>query len=154
MIGGQALEEAITAAPGRLEVAALREVHRLKTGRLFEAAAGMGALVAGERAGSVRAYRRFGRAIGLAFQIADDLLDQDELDALSYPQNLGVEEAESALRAAGAAARRAARPTAAATAELELMLDLVDYVVARGLGHPAASSAETEGGDGRRPAGD
>ncbi|MGD8396584.1 MAG: hypothetical protein PVF43_14035, partial [Candidatus Eiseniibacteriota bacterium] len=50
-------------------------------------------------------------------------------------QNLGVEEAERALHATGATARRAARTTTAATGPRELMLDLVDYVVARGLGH-------------------
>ncbi len=46
----------------------------LKTARLFAAAAALGALQAGADAGA-EAFARFGRAVGLAFQILDDVLD-------------------------------------------------------------------------------
>jgi geranylgeranyl pyrophosphate synthase len=57
-----------------------RYLHRceLKTARLFEAACTLGALEAGRRGGAdhpAEALREFGRSIGLAFQILDDVLD-------------------------------------------------------------------------------
>jgi geranylgeranyl pyrophosphate synthase len=47
----------------------------LKTARLFRAAAQLGALVAGEEAATVAALGDFGKRIGLAFQVLDDVLD-------------------------------------------------------------------------------
>jgi geranylgeranyl pyrophosphate synthase len=47
----------------------------LKTARLFEAACIMGALEGGAGAAGAEALREFGRRIGLAFQILDDVLD-------------------------------------------------------------------------------
>lgn len=137
MIGGQALEEALG---GRPDEAALREVHRLKTGRLFEASAGMGAIMAEAPPTVVATLKRYGRALGLAFQIADDLLDLDEPDTLSYPQNLGVPRAVQALRAAGATARRAICTLPEEIAARRLLLDLADYVVARGLSGISSST--------------
>lgn len=54
-----------------------RYLHRcdLKTARLFQAAARLGALAAGEPADRVTAFGDFGRYIGLAFQLLDDVLD-------------------------------------------------------------------------------
>jgi octaprenyl-diphosphate synthase len=51
------------------------EVIRSKTAVLFEAACKVGALVAGAVADSVKALGRYGYELGMAFQIADDLLD-------------------------------------------------------------------------------
>ena len=50
----------------------LRAYHRAKTGALFEAAAAMGAIVAG---GPVERWREVGRQIGAAYQAADDIAD-------------------------------------------------------------------------------
>ena len=80
MVGGQM--DDITAethglrGDGEAELsAALMEIHRRKTGRLIEASLELGAIAAG--AGDAERHRlcRYGRAIGLAFQITDDLLD-------------------------------------------------------------------------------
>jgi geranylgeranyl pyrophosphate synthase len=73
MIGGQALD--LEAEHRRLPVEALEEVHRRKTGALIAAACVMGALAAGAPPLRVEALRAYGQAIGLAFQIADDVLD-------------------------------------------------------------------------------
>ena len=74
MVGGQFLD---LQAEGRaLTLEEMVAMHRRKTGALIAASAVIGALAAGadlDRAGAVRAY---GDEIGLAFQIADDLLDQ------------------------------------------------------------------------------
>ena len=103
MIGGQLLDLEAEGVPLTLE--ALERVHRLKTGALITASVVLGARAA--RASSARrdALARYGAAIGLAFQIADDVLDvtstTDELGKTAgrdlalqkstYPALLGIE---------------------------------------------------------------
>jgi geranylgeranyl pyrophosphate synthase len=56
----------------------LDSIHLNKTGRLIGAACAMGALAAGADVNSARDFTEFGSKIGLAFQIFDDLLDDEE----------------------------------------------------------------------------
>ncbi|MEO8450751.1 MAG: polyprenyl synthetase family protein [Gemmatimonadota bacterium] len=73
MVGGQWLD---LAAEGQaLDLAALQNVHRRKTGALIEAACVIGALAGGAPDPLVAVLSEFGRTVGLAFQIADDVLD-------------------------------------------------------------------------------
>ncbi|MDD5335985.1 MAG: polyprenyl synthetase family protein [Rhodoferax sp.] len=73
MAGGQAIDLASVGA--RLSESQLREMHRLKTGALLQASVMMGAAFA-ELPGAARAaLSRYGAAIGLAFQVVDDILD-------------------------------------------------------------------------------
>jgi geranylgeranyl pyrophosphate synthase len=73
MVGGQWLD---LEAEGRaLALDELRTVHRGKTGALIEAACVLGALAARATARERDALRDFGREVGLAFQVADDVLD-------------------------------------------------------------------------------
>jgi geranylgeranyl pyrophosphate synthase len=73
MVGGQWLD---LAAEGRLlELAELTAVHRGKTGRLIRAACMLGGIAAGAGNATVAALAAYGEEIGLAFQIADDVLD-------------------------------------------------------------------------------
>ncbi len=74
MVGGQAID---LAAVGRsLSEDELTRMHRLKTGALIEAAVVLGALAAGERGReALPRLRRYAQAIGLAFQVQDDILD-------------------------------------------------------------------------------
>jgi geranylgeranyl pyrophosphate synthase len=73
MVGGQWLD---LEAEGRtLSLAELREVHRGKTGALIRASCALGGMAAEARAEEVAALTAFGEEIGLAFQIADDVLD-------------------------------------------------------------------------------
>ncbi|MGN0008062.1 MAG: polyprenyl synthetase family protein [Desulfovibrionaceae bacterium] len=74
MVGGQMLDMAYT---GRHDVTLeqLRGMHSLKTGALLRASCESGALLAGAEAAAVAAVRRYGAALGVAFQIADDILD-------------------------------------------------------------------------------
>lgn len=73
MVGGQALD---LGAEGRaVEAAELEEIHLRKTAALIEASVRFGGLIGGAdaaRAGSLAAY---GRSLGMAFQITDDILD-------------------------------------------------------------------------------
>jgi geranylgeranyl pyrophosphate synthase len=73
MVGGQWLD---LEAEGRLlELAELTVVHRGKTGRLIRAACIVGGLAAGAGERAIAALGAYGEEIGLAFQIADDVLD-------------------------------------------------------------------------------
>jgi geranylgeranyl diphosphate synthase type II len=58
-----------------LGLAELESLHRLKTGALIEASLAAGALVAGGRSAQVKAVQTYGRSAGLAFQVADDILN-------------------------------------------------------------------------------
>lgn len=73
MAGGQAID--LASVGHRLTEPQLREMHRLKTGALLKASVTMGATCgqAGETA--LQALQAFGSAIGLAFQVVDDILD-------------------------------------------------------------------------------
>ncbi len=73
MAGGQAID---LASVGRaLSETALRRMHELKTGALLQASVDMGAACGGVNAATRAALSRYGHAIGLAFQVVDDILD-------------------------------------------------------------------------------
>ena len=73
MVGGQWLD---LAAEGRSLVADdLTTIHARKTGALIEAACVVGGLAAGAGGQTIEALAGYGREIGLAFQVADDVLD-------------------------------------------------------------------------------
>ena len=74
MIGGQVLD--MEAEGKALELAALQRLHSKKTGALLTAACRMGGVAAGASPDQLDALTRFGRHLGLAFQIVDDLLDE------------------------------------------------------------------------------
>ena len=74
MAGGQAID---LASVGRtLDLAQLRRMHELKTGALLQASVRMGAAAAmALQAPAGAALARYGAALGLAFQVVDDILD-------------------------------------------------------------------------------
>jgi geranylgeranyl diphosphate synthase type II len=73
MIGGQVRD---LAGEGlSLSLAERETIHSAKTGALIVASVRMGALAAGSDAKGVAALERYGRSVGLAFQIMDDVLD-------------------------------------------------------------------------------
>jgi len=81
MVGGQMLDLAAegryasTGSPERGDEGGVARIQSMKTGALIEAAAAMGAAIGGASASERGALRDFARALGLAFQIRDDLLD-------------------------------------------------------------------------------
>jgi len=107
MIGGQLLD--LEAEGEEPSLDALERIHRGKTGALIAAAARVGGLAAQAPDRRVEALARYGAAVGLAFQITDDVLDvtatSSELgktagkDAAvqkgTYPAMLGIEGARS-----------------------------------------------------------
>jgi geranylgeranyl diphosphate synthase type II len=110
MVGGQQMDlDAETASEMSLEQ--LEGIHRKKTGQLLCAALRIGGRIGGADPQTLANLNIYGESVGLAFQIADDLLDvmgqQDKmgkgvrkdaaLGKLTYPALLGIE--ESRLRA-------------------------------------------------------
>jgi geranylgeranyl pyrophosphate synthase len=103
MIGGQLLD--LEGEGVHLTLEALERVHRLKTGALIMASVTLGARAALAPESRRIALARYGASIGLAFQIADDVLDitsttdqlgktaaRDlDLNKSTYPALLGVE---------------------------------------------------------------
>jgi geranylgeranyl pyrophosphate synthase len=103
MIGGQARD--LSAEGLSLSLADLEEIHVAKTGALIAASLRIGAVAARASPGAVLAFERYGRAVGLAFQIMDDVLDvtsttgdlgktvgrDRELGKSTYPALLGVD---------------------------------------------------------------
>ena len=80
MAGGQMLDLAAEGRFGGAEVqseADIRRMQAMKTGALIEAAVEMGAILGEADAAARRALRRYARALGAAFQVADDLLDAE-----------------------------------------------------------------------------
>jgi farnesyl diphosphate synthase len=73
MAGGQAIDLASIGVP--LDEAALRDMHRRKTGALLQASVLMGASCGRPDAKAWQALSDYGAAIGLAFQVVDDILD-------------------------------------------------------------------------------
>ena len=73
MAGGQAIDLAHVGMA--MSEAALRDMHRRKTGAMLEVSVHMGALSAGADGPTLACLQRYAQAIGLAFQVVDDILD-------------------------------------------------------------------------------
>jgi len=116
MIAGQYRD--ITGADARLE-----ELHRLKTGRLFAAAVGIGLDVASVPPGEHAPWIAFGEDVGLLFQVVDDLLDGD-----GYTERLG---AEGARQLADDVAERASSRLDELACDTTVLRDLLDALTFR-----------------------
>ncbi len=121
--------------------ATLEYIHLHKTAALIVASLDAGAILAQAFPEQRRALRAYGRAIGLAFQIADDILDvvgdkkklgKRGSDAanhkLTYVSLYGIESARRKARALVAAAHRALSSFGTRAAVLH---ELADYIIAR-----------------------
>lgn len=96
MVGGQATD--LGAVGQQLSLDQLEQMHRRKTGALIEASVRLGMLaVTGADAGNLQQHRQlaaYARAIGLAFQVQDDLLDiEGDTSVIGKPQ--GSDQARS-----------------------------------------------------------
>lgn len=84
MVGGQVAD--LEGEGKKLTLAQIETIHWLKTGALITAAIRAGALLGGATSEQFRALTRYGQAIGLAFQIKDDILDvEGESQVLGKP---------------------------------------------------------------------
>lgn len=112
MAGGQYLD--MQAEGQALTLEQLRDLHARKTSALITVSLRLGAMLAGAGTDALQVLTDYGRHLGLAFQIADDILDVEGEAALlgksigkdrvneksTYPALLGLEEARGLARAA------------------------------------------------------
>lgn len=110
MLGGQVVDIESEGKPCTLETVDYIHVH--KTSALIEASLELGAVLAGADAQRRKLYRDYGRAIGLAFQIVDDILDIEssteelgkdvgsdvENQKATYPAVVGLQESKKRAR--------------------------------------------------------
>jgi geranylgeranyl pyrophosphate synthase len=106
MVGGQAIDLAATGQA--IELPQLETLHRLKTGALIRAAVTMGGIYAGADQQQLQALDNYAKAIGLSFQVQDDILDIESdtetlgkqqgadlaLNKSTYPSLLGLQPAK------------------------------------------------------------
>ncbi len=108
MVGGQAID--LESVGRQIDQRALESMHRHKTGALIEASVCLGALASGRADdAALAALQTYARAIGLAFQVQDDILDVESdtatlgktqgkdqaQDKPTYPALLGLEPAKA-----------------------------------------------------------
>lgn len=140
MVGGQAID--CDSVGQVLSQDALQQMHRLKTGALLEASVLLGGIVAGASSTTREGLTRYAAAIGLAFQVADDILDvtadtatlgktagKDALENKpTYVSTLGLEGSRELLHELREEARMALLPLGPSAAPLA---SLADYIVGR-----------------------
>src|SRR5919107_3241636 len=140
MVGGQWLD--LEAERRRLPLPELIEVHRGKTGALIRAACTLGGMAGQATARRLQALTAYGEDVGLAFQIADDVLDatgtSEELgkpagrDAqLAKSTYVGLLGIEAARTEAGRLAQRAGAHLEAAGIPSDALGALAGYIVSR-----------------------
>ncbi|WP_275672327.1 (2E,6E)-farnesyl diphosphate synthase [Thermomonas alba] len=136
MCGGQALD--IDATGQRIDLPALERLHALKTGALLRCAVRLGALAADASPQQAAALDAYAEALGLAFQIKDDLLDiegdaaslgktagKDQAqDKATFPALLGVQPSHARLQALSAQMQEALAALAVDTATLAALARL------------------------------
>ena len=140
MVGGQVLD--LESENKQLTLDELRQIHAYKTGALIRVSVRVGAMLGGATSDTVDALTRFGEAIGLAFQIADDILDVVGLEAnlgkpvgsdankhkSTYPQLVGLEQARALAAEARDEALGALEPFGA---KADVFRALAHFIVAR-----------------------
>jgi geranylgeranyl diphosphate synthase type II len=111
MVGGQAVDMELTGRTG-VPLEELKRMHAMKTGALLTAACECGAILSGAGEADVANARDFGRRIGVAFQIVDDVLDvvgdtatlgkpagsDEAMGKTTYPSLIGLDKSKTLAR--------------------------------------------------------
>jgi geranylgeranyl diphosphate synthase type II len=127
MVGGQAAD--LAAEQLEPDLAMVQFIHARKTGALLTASVQSGAILGGASDASELALMRYGRRIGMAFQIADDLLDLTG-NSNELGKQTGMDEARGKMTYP-----LAVGPTAARDTGFRLVNEAVDII--SGLGQQA-----------------
>ena len=141
MLGGQVVDIQSEGSP--CDLATVDYIHLHKTAALIEAALELGAVLAGADGQRRTIYREYGRAIGLAFQIVDDVLDIEsstetlgkdvgsdvENQKATYPAVVGLEESKKRAREL---VDRAVELTDRMGPRGPVLADLARFIVERG----------------------
>ena len=140
MVGGQMID--LEAQHAKLDLAAITKLQRLKTGAIIRFSCEAGAILASAPTKERRALQRYAEDLGLAFQIADDLLDVESSAAVTgkpvgqdqaagkatFVAVLGVDEAR---RQAKAIADRAASHLVGFEERANLLCEMAQFVINR-----------------------
>lgn len=140
MVGGQAID--LDAVGVALDLDALERMHRMKTGALLSAAVRLGVLAADRPTTHPQAFDAYAAAVGLAFQVVDDILDTESdtatlgktagkdaaADKPTYVSRLGLDEAKRYARALHTRAHAALDGLGPDASRLR---EIADFVVAR-----------------------
>jgi geranylgeranyl pyrophosphate synthase len=139
MVGGQALD--LLGEGQHLDSTELDRLHGMKTGALLTASLVIGGLAAGASDTAIAGLESFGRGIGLAFQVTDDILDATSVaadlgkhpsdglhDKSTYVSLYGLEEATRRARVLAEEATEALR---GAGIDAPALMALASYVVER-----------------------
>jgi geranylgeranyl diphosphate synthase, type II len=140
MIGGQVKD--LEAERQRPDAATLEYIHRSKTGALITSSLVSGGIYAGGSLAEIQRLRDFGRSIGLAFQIVDDVLDvtqsSEQLgktagkdtasEKATYPSLFGIDES---LRRADALVSSGCSALDSFAQRAQTLKDLAHFLVER-----------------------
>jgi len=140
MAGGQALD--LAAVGCKLTLAELEHMHACKTGALIRASVRLGALTAGADASALNMLDRYADAVGLAFQVRDDILDVEgdatvigktagkdaAADKPTFPSIIGLDASRARLRELTAIALDAIAPLGTSA---DLLQELANYAAHR-----------------------
>ncbi len=123
MIGGQ-VDDILLKTP---DLSRVESISRNKTGRLIQASAVMGAIVGTPSKRNLKHIQRFGEALGLAFQVVDDIMDGD-----GYLRLISAGEARQKLESLINQAKREVEPFGAKNGHL---LELADFLLTAAQNH-------------------
>jgi len=140
MVGGQTID--IESENKVISAQELEKMHSLKTGALIRASVAMGAIAANANQDTLRALDQFANAIGLAFQVQDDILDIESdtatlgktrgadvrLNKPTYPALLGLDGAKSKAANLIASAHQSLSPL---NHDCTLLHSLADFIIKR-----------------------
>ncbi|HEV2113246.1 MAG TPA: polyprenyl synthetase family protein, partial [Terriglobales bacterium] len=140
MIGGQVMD--LEAERTRPDGTQLELIHRYKTGALITASLVTGGIYASGGHAEIQRLRDFGRAVGLAFQIVDDVLDVTQsseqlgktagkdtaTEKATYPALFGV---DASLQKAGSLVAAGCSALDSFGARAQTLKDLAHFLVER-----------------------
>ncbi|HUT86331.1 MAG TPA: polyprenyl synthetase family protein [Elusimicrobiales bacterium] len=119
-------------------------VHAHKTAELIKASVQMGAALAGAKNSDFKNITEYGKSIGMAFQITDDILDvtasakklgkstsDDKLKKLTFVTLFGLDEAKKQARKYILKAKKSLGKIKTANGKIKLLYDLADFILER-----------------------
>ena len=155
LVGGQGLD--LEAENKEVDLATVELIHVRKTGALILASVRIGAQVAGANSADFKRITRYGERLGLAFQIADDILDargapaagenaesgNHEVEKATYPALVGASQAEEKLKELLEFCLDEVRPFGAPAIPL---MAIADHIVGRAI-HSGLNTLDEEMGN-------
>ena len=140
MIGGEITD--IESEGKKVDLDTVDYIHDCKTACLIEASLVIGAQIAGASQSDIDALARYGRRIGLAFQVVDDVLDvvstteqlgkdagsDIELGKATYPALIGV---EASRKRANELVEQALEALESVRADMTVLRDIAEFIVKR-----------------------